>query len=133
MSLDPSVPILIVDDDALDVESVQRVLKKADCANPCMVCSNALDALEALCNDPLIKDAPQILVLLDLNMPGLDGSQLLDFLCETPTFSRYKIVVHSTSTAPSDKQLVDEHKLAGYIEKPFSMEKLEACLNPAAS
>jgi len=108
--------ILLVDDDQVDVMNVQRAFKKSNITNPMWVSSNGLEALELLRNGVVPKS--QRLVLLDLNMPKMNGIEFLRALRADPGLANTSVVVLTTSKDERDK--VDAYNLnvAGYLLKP---------------
>jgi CheY-like chemotaxis protein len=108
--------ILLVDDDQVDVMNVQRAFKKNNITNPVWVSSNGLEALEMLRSGTVPKT--QRLVLLDLNMPKMNGIEFLRELRADPALANTSVVVLTTSKDEGDK--VDAYNLnvAGYLLKP---------------
>jgi CheY-like chemotaxis protein len=108
--------ILLVDDDQVDVMNVQRAFKKSNITNPVWVSSNGLEALEMLRSGTVPKS--QRLVLLDLNMPKMNGIEFLRELRADPSLAQTSVVVLTTSKDERDK--VDAYNLnvAGYLLKP---------------
>ena len=73
--LDASIHILLVDDDEVDVQDVQRTFKKNKIANPLYVATNGWEALSMLRGDngySKLSPLPKI-ILLDINMPKMNG------------------------------------------------------------
>ncbi len=108
--------ILLVDDDQVDVMNVRRAFKKNNITNPMWVSSNGLEALEMLRGGAFPKS--QRLVLLDLNMPKMNGIEFLRELRADPNLAQTSVVVLTTSKDERDK--VDAYNLnvAGYLLKP---------------
>ncbi len=67
--------LVLVEDDDIDVMNVRRALERAHVTNPLFVAHNGLEALELLRSDQVPKD--RRLVLLDLNMPKMNGIEFL--------------------------------------------------------
>lgn len=110
--------ILLVDDDDIDVMNVQRAFKKANILNPVFVAGNGIEALARLRDGSMPKQ--QRLVLLDLNMPKMNGIEFLRELRADPALSMTSVVVLTTSNEDRDK--VDAYKLnvSGYLLKPVT-------------
>lgn len=115
--------VLLVEDDVIDVMNVKRAFKKHNILNPLYVASNGLEALEML-RSP--KGSPQTipeqrrLVLLDLNMPRMNG---LEFLAEIRADAQLKstpVIVLTTSDEDRDRVEAYNFNVAGYILKPVS-------------
>lgn len=119
----PSIPkaILAIDDNEEFRELVSRSLKKAGVKNSIRFCVNGADALDYLnqCGKYDQESAPLPgLVLLDLNMPGIDGYEVLKKVKLNPKLKIIPIIVLSTSDAQSDVDLCYELGTNGYISKP---------------
>ncbi|NLR90400.1 response regulator [Flammeovirga agarivorans] len=71
------------------------------------------------------EDTHKNILFLDLNMPGLDGWQVVDKLVESGNIKNYTIYMLSSSIHPMDKEKADNNpNIAGYIEKPLSKSKV---------
>lgn len=110
--------ILLVEDDEVDVMNVRRAFKKNNIGNPLWVAGNGVDAL-ALLRGPEIPRERR-LVLLDLNMPRMNGIEFLRELRADPELGLTPVVVLTTSDDERDR--VDAYNLnvAGYILKPVT-------------
>jgi CheY-like chemotaxis protein len=110
--------ILLVEDDEVDVMNVQRAFKKNHIANPLFVAGNGEDALARLRNGEVPRE--RRIVLLDLNMPRMNGIEFLRELRKDPELSHTTVVVLTTSNAERDK--IDAYNLnvAGYLLKPVT-------------
>ena len=110
------VTLLLVDDNEVDVEAVTRGLRKARIANEVRVAGDGLAALELL-RDPVDRFPRPFVILLDLNMPRMNGIEFLAELREDPALSDSVVFVLTTSNADEDKVRAYEHHVAGYILK----------------
>lgn len=120
MTTDPKLlNILIVDDDDVDVMNIQRAFKKANIANPTWVASNGLEALEMLRGD--VVPPRNRLVLLDLNMPRLNGIEFLREVRKDPELAALSVVVLTTSNEDRDKVEAYRLNVAGYLLKPVTL------------
>jgi CheY-like chemotaxis protein len=108
----------LVEDDKVDVMNVQRALKKANVANPLHVAGNGLEAL-AMLRDGRVPPGRR-LVLLDLNMPRMNGIEFLRELRKDPDLQKTSVVVLSTSNADRDKVDAYQLNVAGYLLKPVT-------------
>lgn len=113
-------PILLVEDDSVDAMTVRRALKELHVTNPLERTENGEEALAYL-HDPN-KNRPCI-ILLDLNMPVMNGLEFLRVVKADSELKRYPVVVLTTSDEDEDK--VDSFNLgvAGYIRKPVEYLK----------
>ncbi len=109
------VTILLVDDDDVDVMGVERALKKLKIVNPIVRARNGIEGL-ALLRDPQAVKRPYI-VLLDLNMPRMNGQEMLAELRNDPALSSAVVFVLTTSKADEDKVAAYQQHVAGYIIK----------------
>ena len=110
--------ILLVDDDEVDVMNVRRAFQKNHIANPLFVASDGIDALEQLRAKRIPGD--RRLVLLDLNMPRMNGIDFLRALRQDPALAHTPVVVLTTSNDERDR--IDTYGLnvAGYLLKPVT-------------
>ena len=107
--------IMLVEDDELDVISVQRSLKKLDLPYVLHTAFNGVEALELLRGmDPL----PDIL-LLDLNMPRMNGIEFLKVLREDPRLKAIRVFIMTTSGEQADRNATEKLGVAGYLVKPM--------------
>ena len=110
--------ILLVEDDEVDVMNVQRAFRKNNIANPLFVAGNGLDALALLREGKIPKT--NRLVLLDLNMPKMNGIEFLRELRSDPALSMTSVVVLTTSNEDRDKIEAYRLNVAGYLLKPVT-------------
>ncbi len=116
--------ILLVEDDALDVMNVQRAFKKNNITNPLYVAGNGLDALDLLRGVgglPPEVPAERRLILLDLNMPKMNGIEFLRELRADPALMLIPVIVLTTSGEDRDKVEAYQMNVAGYILKPVTL------------
>ena len=116
MEADP-VQILLVDDDDVDVEVVTRGFKKHRIANPITVAQNGAEALAILRGDERAPFARPYLILLDLNMPVMDGFEFLTALRADHHLRDSIVFVLTTSSADADRARSYEANVAGYLVK----------------
>ncbi len=111
--------ILLVEDDEVDVMNVRRAFKKNNICNPLWVAGNGLDGLAMLRGPEIPRD--RRLILLDLNMPKMNGIEFLRELRGDPELRLTPVVVLTTSDDERDR--VDAYNLnvAGYILKPVTL------------
>jgi CheY-like chemotaxis protein len=112
--------ILIVEDDELDVISVERSLNKLDIEFELYSAYNGKEAL-ALLNGPLKDKFPDV-VLLDLNMPKMNGVELLTAIRNEDSLKHLKVFIMTTSAEPIDRTLVEQLGISGYIIKPLNQD-----------
>jgi CheY-like chemotaxis protein len=122
--------ILLVEDDTVDVMNVQRAFQKNNIANPLYVANNGLEALEQLRNGTV--PVGRRLVLLDLNMPKMNGIEFLRIVRADPELHSLSVVVLTTSNEDRDKIEAYNLNVAGYLLKPVTFSRfveLMALLN----
>ncbi len=122
--------ILLVEDDTVDVMNVRRAFKKNNCTNPLWVAGNGLEALEMLRSGAVPRG--RRLVLLDLNMPKMNGIEFLRAVRADPELAPLSVVVLTTSNDDRDKVEAFNLNVAGYLLKPVtftSFVELMAALN----
>ncbi len=110
--------ILLVEDDEVDVMNVRRAFDKNNVSNPLFVAGNGLEALEMLRDGSVPHE--RRLVLLDLNMPKMNGIEFLQALRADAELASTPVVVLTTSNDDQDK--IDAYNLnvAGYLLKPVT-------------
>jgi CheY-like chemotaxis protein len=115
--------ILLVEDDEVDIMTVQRAFKKGNIANPLYLAGNGLEALSLLRGNPG-EPAPipleRRLILLDLNMPKMNGLEFLRELRSDRTIRHIPVVVLTTSNEERDRVEAYDLNVAGYILKPVT-------------
>lgn len=115
---DRSLNLLLVDDDDVDVMNVRRAFSKARLTNPLYVASDGVEALRMLRDGSV--PAARRLVLLDINMPRMNGIEFLRELRADETLRNTSVVVLTTSSADEDKLNAYELNVAGYLVKPVT-------------
>jgi len=110
--------ILLVEDDEVDVMTVKRAFAHAHVTNPLFVAGNGVEALEMLRSGEIPKR--RRLVLLDLNMPRMNGIEFLRELRKDPALAPTPVVVLTTSTMERDKFDAYNLNIAGYLVKPVT-------------
>ncbi|HYO79301.1 MAG TPA: response regulator [Thermoanaerobaculia bacterium] len=110
--------VLLVEDDEVDVMNVRRAFKKGNITNPLFVAGNGVEALEMLRKGELPKS--RRLVLLDLNMPKMNGIEFLRELRADPELGPTPVVVLTTSDAERDTVEAYNLHVAGYLLKPVT-------------
>jgi len=110
--------ILLVEDDEVDVMNVRRAFERNNVSNPLFVAGNGLEALEMLRGDQIPKE--RRLILLDLNMPKMNGIEFLQALRADPELASTPVVVLTTSNDDQDKLDAYNLNVAGYLLKPVT-------------
>ena len=120
----PAPPsILLVEDDQMDVMNVQRELRKQNINVPLVHARNGREALNLLRGENgETKMARPGLVMLDLNMPRLNGLELLKILREYPEFSDLNVFIMTTSDLDVDRSGANALGVSGYTIKPLTFD-----------
>ena len=113
-------PILLVEDDSIDVMTFKAAWEEINVSNKLIVTSNGEDALELL-RDP--QNERPCLILLDLNMPRMNGIEFLKIAKNDEKLNSIPVVILTTSEEERDK--VDSFNLgaAGYMIKPVEYKE----------
>ena len=117
------INILLVEDDEVDVMNVKRAFKKHKITNPLYVAGNGVEALEMLRSQngqpPVVPDTRRM-ILLDLNMPKMNGLEFLHELRKDEDLKRTPVTVLTTSNEDKDRIEAYNLNIAGYILKPVT-------------
>lgn len=108
--------ILLVEDDDVDVMNVRRALHKARITCNLYVAENGVQALEML-RRALVPAARRIM-LLDINMPRMNGIELLREIRQDPALRPLTVIVLTTSNDARDRVEAYRLNVAGYLIKP---------------
>ena len=113
-------PILLVEDDEVDVLTVRRALKDLQVSNPLALAANGEEALEVLRHGEAQRPA---IILLDLNMPRMSGLEFLRQARADGCANGIPIVVLTTSRQDQDIVEGFNYNVAGYMIKPVDYSK----------
>lgn len=111
------VTLLLVEDDLVDAEAIQRAFRQQRIANPFVVVPDGVEALAALRGESDVEVPHPRVVLLDINMPRMNGLEFLEELRRDPALSQTVVFVLTTSDREEDKVAAYENHVAGYILK----------------
>ncbi len=109
------IPILLTEDDKVDAMTVKRALKELKVTNPLIIVENGEEALEYL--KDVSNEQPGI-ILLDLNMPKMNGIEFLEIAKKDNKLKKIPVVVLTTSKEEQDKIESFNLGVAGYMIKP---------------
>jgi two-component system, response regulator len=119
--------ILLVEDSADDYDATMRSFKRAHLTNPIHWCKSGQDALDYLKHGGAYGQhtiASPALILLDLNMPGLDGKKVLAIIKQDPALRKIPIIILTTSSDSRDVTQCYELGASTYIQKPVEFDGL---------
>ena len=118
MTSEQAATIMVIDDDDVDIRMLKRGMKKSGFDNRIEI---ANDGEAALCKLRQLSDADKshspYIVLLDLNMPVMNGFEFLTALRQDENLKQAVIFVLTTSDRAEDRQLAYSHNVAGYLLK----------------
>ena len=113
-----SPSILLVEDDTLDQVEVKRTLDKRGVLYRLTIARNGKEAARALGGG----NAPPDIILLDLNMPKMNGFEFARVVRDNPEWKDIKIFVLTTSDDPGDKEVAYRIGVSGFITKPLKLD-----------
>lgn len=116
--VEKALNILLIEDDQVDVMNVKRAFEKNRIANPLYVAGDGLEAMEMLRAGKVPRD--RRIILLDLNMPRMNGIEFLRALRADPGLMLTPVVVLTTSDDERDKINAYNLNVAGYLLKPVT-------------
>lgn len=111
------ISLLLIDDDDVEAEMVHRSLKKVKIANEVIRARDGLEALEILKGKRPTKINGPVLILLDLNMPRMNGIEFLEQIRGDEVLRKLVVFVLTTSNDERDKAAAYDKNVAGYIVK----------------
>ena len=118
--MERALNILLVEDDEVDVMNVRRAFEKSHIMNPLFVATDGVEALQMLRRGEVPRG--RRLVLLDLNMPRMNGIEFLRELRKDPQLCATSVVVLTTSNDERDKIDAYNLNIAGYLVKPVTFD-----------
>lgn len=119
----------IIDDDPIFVFGTKKIMEVADFTKSIMVFQNGQEAIQNL--KPIIEKGENVpeVILLDLNMPIMDGWQFLDEFIKIPSQKEIVIFIVTSSVDPADVQRAKKYdKVSNYLVKPIRAEQLKEIL-----
>ena len=116
--IEKALHILLVEDDEVDVMNVKRAFDKNRIANPLYVAGDGVEAMDLLKAGRIPPE--RRIILLDLNMPRMNGIEFLRALRADPELARTPVVVLTTSDDERDKINAYNLNVAGYLLKPVT-------------
>jgi CheY-like chemotaxis protein len=126
MFVPESQPILLVEDSPEDFETTERAFRRSGLKNPIVRCSDGDEALEYLHRRGKYADAEKAprpgVILLDLNLPGTDGREVLAEIKADSSLKQIPVVVLTTSADDRDVEACYQAGASSYIQKPVDLE-----------
>jgi len=117
-------PLAVVDDDPDDLMLIGRALAKTRIGSKVVEFGDGSELLDYLRSDHGRGPGRPVLIMLDLNMPKVDGRETLKQIKADPTLSEIPVVVFTTSS--HEKDITESYRLgaSSFITKPFSFPKM---------
>mgnify|MGYP002869804746 FL=1 len=113
-------PILLVEDDMIDAMTVKRALKELNVINPVITVENGEEALEYLRKSDSVLPG---IILLDLNMPRMNGVEFLRIAKKDDKLKQLPVVILTTSHEEIDRIDTFSLGVAGYMVKPVDYKQ----------
>lgn len=124
------VTFLLVEDDEIDIEIIQRAFKKLRIANPLIVAQNGIVALDILRGQGGHEKLGQpYIILLDINMPRMSGLEFLDTIRADEALKRSIVFMLTSSDDEKDILRAYENNIAGYVVKSNADTTFEDALS----
>jgi CheY-like chemotaxis protein len=115
------VNILLVEDDQLDIIDVKRTLDKMHILNNTTIAKNGEDALRILNDKERSPETNPDIALIDINMPKMNGLELLSAIRKMDEWKDLKCFIITTSDEKIDRTAAKELGVSGYIVKPLKL------------
>jgi chemotaxis family two-component system response regulator Rcp1 len=112
--------ILLVEDNSSDAMLLQEALRAAEVTFPV---DHVTDGEQAMAH---LREAetPPGLMLLDLNLPRMDGREVLTAVKSDPELREIPVIILTTSSAPSDVELAYDRGANAFVRKPLGLDRL---------
>lgn len=121
--------ILLIEDEEAHAELTRRAIRKAGNANRIHIVSDGEEAFDFLCNRGAYADKSKYplpgLILLDINLPGIDGIEVLKKLKKDPKLKKIPVIMLTTSEREEDIVRSYEHYANSYLTKPVGFKAFE--------
>jgi CheY-like chemotaxis protein len=118
------IHILLVDDNEGDILLTREALEDARIINKISIANDGVEAISFLKKDPPYRDTemPDI-ILLDINLPKMDGTEVLSIIKNDPELKRIPVIMLTTSSAEKDILASYDNYANCYITKPVDLER----------
>ena len=125
MDNNADVSILLAEDDDIDRENIKRAFKKHGIENPLHIAKDGQEAYDLLTGEngvEKLETTPKIL-LLDVNMPRMNGLELLQAVRQYEQLRRCSVFILTTSDNGKDISMAYDYNVAGYMLKPLQVDR----------
>src|SRR5258708_39682498 len=121
------IHLLLVDDNEGDIRLAREALEEAKIVNRISVAYDGIEAIRFLKKDPPFSrgDTPD-LILLDINLPKMDGKEVLSIIKSDPALKRIPVIMLTTSSSEKDILTSYDNHANCYITKPVDLERFMA-------
>lgn len=124
-----NLAVLHVEDNSIDRLNVKRAFERLDVPHALHQVSNGLEALDFIQQfDPDSFEPTRLMVLLDLNMPQMDGFELLRVIRSNERWKHLPVFVMTTSNDKKDKTTAYGLNVSGYILKPLTLDQFSEAI-----
>ncbi len=128
MNSEKQHPLLVIEDSDEDFAALARMITKAQVSNPVYRCEDGEEAFDYLYHEGEYQDrsvSPRpSLIVLDLNLPGTDGREVLARIKQDQELQTIPVVIFSTSSNPKDVDACYRYGISGYLVKPMNTSRL---------
>lgn len=116
-------PILLIEDNEMDIDLTQQAFAEYAVANPIAICRDGEEAIAYIDQHASADDGQlPIVILLDLRLPRVDGLEVLRYARRQPVWRQLPIVVMTTSRENRDIETAYQSGANSYIIKPVDFE-----------
>jgi CheY-like chemotaxis protein len=115
------INILLVEDDVVDIMDITRSLQKSNILYHLTIAGNGEEAIEALRITEASGNPLPDIVLIDINMPKMNGLELLEIIRHRDTWKHLKCFIITTSDHKTDRLTAEKLEISGYIIKPLKL------------
>lgn len=123
MDMGKPIEILLVEDNPGDARLAVEAMKEAKVRNQMHIVHDGVEAVRFLRNEDEYSDMPRPdLVFLDLNLPRMNGREVLKFIKEDPDLRSIPVVILTVSRDEEDILRSYEHHANCYVSKPLDLE-----------
>jgi len=125
-------PLLVIEDSDEDFEAFGRIIRRLSVNRPIYRCTTGDEALDFLYQTGEYANSAKAprpgIVLLDLNLPGTDGREVLEQIKQDQTLKSIPVIVFTTSANPRDIEACYQYGVNGYIIKPIDIKELKRAI-----
>jgi len=125
--------ILIVEDNEGDILLTTETLEEGNLSKKISIARDGLEAIKLLDTSSINNQELPDLVLLDINLPKVNGFAVLKHIKEANTLSYLPVIMLTTSVSPADKLMAKELNANDYLIKPAEIEDFVSAINKIES